>query len=315
VRCERRADGCRATHPFFPCRGTTLSHIHPQALVSPHAEIGQDVVIGAFCVIEANVTIGDHCRIMHHAVIKEGTTLGANNYVGESAVLGALPQHVHMPERPGRLIVGNNNTIREYVTMHRALVEDKVTTVGDNNLFMVSAHVAHDCTVGSHAIFTNNSLLGGHVTVEDRAFVSGAVAVHQFCRIGRLAMVGGLARVTQDVPPFVMIDGATNMIVGLNSVGLRRNGYTPDEIAQLKKAYRIIYRQGLTFAEVLTTLAAEFSEGPAAEFHRFLSTGGKRGFVQERRTPPGATVRLHRGSADEESTTNQSSTQATADAA
>lgn len=291
-----------------------MSHIHPQAIVSPHAELGQNVVVGAFCVIESNVTIGDHCRIMHHAVIKEGTTLGANNYVGESAVLGAVPQHVRMPEHPGRLVVGSNNTIREYVTMHRALLEDQVTTVGDNNLFMIGAHVAHDCTVGSDAVFTNNSLLGGHVVVEDRAFVSGAVAVHQFCRIGRLAMVGGLARVTQDVPPYVMVDGSSGMIVGLNSVGLRRNGYTPDEIAQLKKAYRIIYRQGLTFAEILTTLAAEFSEGPAAEFHRFLS-GGKRGFIQERRTPPGATVRLHRGSTDEEAATRATSGQTTADAA
>ncbi len=275
-----------------------MSHIHPQAVVSPLAELGQNVLVGAFCVIEPHVQIGDDCRIGHHAVLKEGTTLGANNYVGECAVLGGFPQHVKMPERPGRLVVGSHNTIREYVTMHRALAEDQVTRVGDHNLLMIGAHVGHDCLVGSNAILTNNVLLGGHVQVEDRAFVSGGVAVHQFCRIGRLAMVGGLARIVQDVPPYVMVDGSTGMIVGLNSVGLRRNGYTSEQVAQLKKAYRMIYRQGLTFNEVLARLAAEFPAGPAAEFHRFLS-GGKRGFIQERRTPPGATVRIHREPADD----------------
>ena len=275
-----------------------MSHIHPQAVVSPQAELGRNVTVGAFCVIEPQVSIGDDCRIGHHAVIKEGTTLGANNYVGESAVLGGFPQHAKMPERPGRLVIGCDNTIREYVTMHRSLVEDRTTRVGDHNLFMIGSHVAHDCTIGSNVIVTNNVLLGGHVRVEDRAFVSGAVAVHQFCRIGSLAMVGGMARVVQDVPPYVMVDGGSSMIVGLNSVGLRRNGFTVEQIAQLKKAYRVIYRQGLTFNDMLTALAANFSEGPAAEFHRFLS-GGKRGFMQERRTPPGATVRLHREPVEE----------------
>lgn len=276
-----------------------MSQIHPQAFVSPQAELGQNVVVGAFCVIEPGVAIGDNCQIGHHAVIKAGTTLGSNNFVGENAVLGGLPQHVRMPERPGRLTIGSNNTIREYVTMHRALVEDRVTQIGDNNLFMVGAHIAHDCVVGSNLILTNNVLLGGHVLVEDRCFISGAVAVHQFCRVGRFAMVGGLARIVQDVPPYVTVDGGSSMIVGLNSVGLRRNGFTPDQISQLKKAYRVIYRQGLTFGEVLAELAANYSEGPAAEFHRFL-TGGKRGFIQERRTPPGATVRLHREANEEE---------------
>lgn len=276
-----------------------MSQIHPQAAVSPRAEIGRNVAVGAFCVIEDRVVIGDDCRIGHHAVVKDGTTLGADNFVGEHAVLGGFPQHVHMPERPGKLIVGRGNTIRESVTMHRAMAEENATRIGDHNLFMCGAHVAHDCVVGNHVILTNNALLGGHVLVEDRAFISGAVAVHQFCRVGRLAMVGGLARVAQDVPPFVMVDGDTGMIVGLNTVGLRRAGHTADEIAQLKKAYRAIYRRGLTFNETLAALAAEFPTGPAAEFHRFLSTGGKRGFLQERRTPPGATVRLHREPAAE----------------
>jgi UDP-N-acetylglucosamine acyltransferase len=164
---------------------------------------------------------------------------------------------------------------------------------------MVGAHVAHDCTLGDGVILTNNTLLGGHVTVDDKAYLSGGVAVHQFCRIGRLAMVGGLARVRRDVPPFVLIDGDTTMVVGLNKVGLRRAGFTGDEFSQLKAAYRIIYRNGLTWQETLDMLRVQFTEGPAAEFLPFFLAGGKRGYVQERRTPPGAIVRLMRDEADE----------------
>jgi UDP-N-acetylglucosamine acyltransferase len=170
--------------------------------------------------------------------------------------------------------------------------------VGDHNLLMVGTHVAHDCTVGNNIVFANNALLGGFVTIGDRAFVSGAVAVHQFCRIGQMAMVGGCARVVQDVPPYVTVDGHTGMIVGLNLVGLRRNGFGPQEIAQLKAAYRVIYRRSLRWTDVLEQLKKEFSTGPAADFHPFLSQG-TRGFVQERRMPPGATLKLRRASDDD----------------
>jgi UDP-N-acetylglucosamine acyltransferase len=178
------------------------------------------------------------------------------------------------------------------------LDESGTTVIGDHNLLMVGSHVAHDCTVGNNAILANNALLGGYVIVEDRAFVSGAVAIHQYCRVGRMAMIGGCARVVQDIPPFVMVDGRSGLIVGLNLVGLRRNGYAAKDVAQLKAAYRVIYRQGLRWAEVLDRLQAEFTSGPAAEFHRFLSQG-KRGFVQERRMPPNATLKLRRASDDE----------------
>jgi UDP-N-acetylglucosamine acyltransferase len=158
---------------------------------------------------------------------------------------------------------------------------------------MVGAHVAHDCHLGDNVILTNNVMLGGHVHVDDRAYVSGGVAVHQFCRIGHLAMVGGLARVRQDVPPFVTLDGGTTMVVGLNRVGLRRAGYGLEQMEQLKNAYRLIYRSGLPWDEMLDQLEREFVEGPASEFAAFFRDG-QRGFVQERRTPPGATVRLVR---------------------
>jgi len=267
--------------------------VHPSAVVSSRACLGRDVQVGPFCVVEADTQIDDGTILESSVVIKSGTTLGANNHIFEGAILGGPPQHVHTPERPGRLIVGSGNTIREYVTVHRALEEDDATIIGDNNLLMANVHVAHDCRVGSQAIFANDTLLAGHVTVEDRAYLSGAVGVHQFCRVGTLAMVGGHSRVPKDIPPFVLIDGQTSLSVGLNHVGLRRAGYSTDDIRQLKEAYRIIYRAGLAWTEILKTLQAEFTEGPAARFYPFLAAT-TRGIVQERRLPPGATIKLRR---------------------
>jgi UDP-N-acetylglucosamine acyltransferase len=272
-------------------------NIHPQALVSPQARLGQGISIGPFSIVEPDVTIGDHCMLASRVVIKNGTVMGPDNQVFEGAVIGGLPQHTRPPERLGRVVIGSHNTIRENVTIHRALHEGTTTKVGDHNLLMVGVHIAHDCTIGDSTIFANNALLGGFVSVADRAFVSGAVGIHQFCRVGRLAMVGGCARVVQDIPPYVMVDGHSGLIVGLNLVGLRRSGYTSEDIAQLKSAYRLIYRRGLRWAEVLEQLKKEFPTGPAAEFYSYLSHG-TRGFVQERRMPPTATLKLGRASYD-----------------
>jgi UDP-N-acetylglucosamine acyltransferase len=273
-------------------------NIHPQALVSAQAKLGDNVTVGPFCIIEPDVVIGDRCSLASRVVIKSGTTLGDNNTIHEGTVLGGFPQHTRMPEQLGRVEIGSNNTIRENCTVHRALNAGSVTRVGDNNLLMVGAHVAHDCTVGNQLVLANNALLGGFVAVADKAFVSGAVAVHQFCRVGRMAMIGGCARVIQDVPPYVMIDGQTGMVVGLNLVGLRRNGYSADDIAQLKAAYRLVYRRGLRWSDVLAQLKLEFPSGPAADFLPFFSQG-TRGFVQERRMPPNATLKLRRASDDD----------------
>jgi UDP-N-acetylglucosamine acyltransferase len=273
--------------------------LHPLAVVSPHAQIGTHVRIGPFCVVEAGVVLGDGCHLTGRVTVKSGTVLGRDNVVMEGTVLGGMPQHVHMPEHPGVLTIGDGNVIRENVTVHRALEAGHATHIGNRCLLMVGAHVAHDCVLGDSVIITNNTLLGGHVLVDDKAYLSGGVAVHQFCRIGRLAMVGGLARVRQDIPPFVTVDGGTTMVVGLNKVGLRRAGFTAEEFGQLKAAYRVIYRSGLTWQETLEALRAEFAEGPAAEFLPFFLSGAKRGFVQERRTPPGAIVRLLRDESDD----------------
>ncbi|NLS93036.1 MAG: acyl-ACP--UDP-N-acetylglucosamine O-acyltransferase [Planctomycetaceae bacterium] len=265
--------------------------IHSSAVVDPAAVICDDVEIGPLSVIESDVVIAEGCRILHRVVIKNGTTVGPGNTVCEGAVLGGLPQHVNVPERPGRLVIGAGNMIRENVTFHRAMAEDGETVVGDNNLFMVNTHVAHDCRVGNHTIFANNSMLAGHVTVGDRAYLSGAAAVHQFCRIGSLAMVGGQSHVNKDVPPFITLDGLSSHVVGLNTIGLRRAGFASDEIQRLKQAYRVIYRSGLCWNDVLQRLRDEFPEGAASQFYQFLSTT-TRGIMAERRLPPGAVVRL-----------------------
>jgi UDP-N-acetylglucosamine acyltransferase len=279
-----------------------VAQIHASAIVDSKAELGHDVVIGPQCIVEAGAILGDGCRLEPRAIVKGRTTLGKGNEIGEGAVIGGRAQHIQVHDPGGTLILGNDNRIRENVTIHRGWANDATTIIGSHCLIMVGAHIGHDCRVGNHSILVNNCMLGGHVHVEDRAYVSGGVGVHQFCRIGRLAMVGGLAKIVQDVPPFVIVEGAgTAEIVGLNKVGLRRNGYTADQVSQLKEAYRVIYREGLRWNEVLEVLKRDFSTGPAAAFHDFLASG-KRGFVPERRIARKATLKIVAPSQDDAET-------------
>jgi UDP-N-acetylglucosamine acyltransferase len=269
-----------------------VAQIHPTAVIDSRAELGANVVVGPFCVVEAGAVIGEGCRLEARAVVKGRTTLGCHNEIGEGAVIGGKAQHVHVHDPGGTLTIGDHNRIRENVTLHRGWANDATTTIGDHNLFMVGSHVGHDCRVGNHCILVNHVLLGGHAQVEDRAYLGGASAVHQFCRIGKLAMIGGLAKVTQDVPPYVMVEGAAPLqVIGLNKVGLRRSGYTGEQMQQLKQAYRVIYREGLRWSEVLTILQSDFNTGPAAAFYEFLKSG-KRGFTQERRISRRATLKI-----------------------
>jgi UDP-N-acetylglucosamine acyltransferase len=266
--------------------------IHPTAVVSPRAVVHSSVELGPFSIVEADAVIGQGCKLAGRSTVKSGTMLGRDVVVGEGAVLGGMPQHISPPEHPGRVIIGERTVIRENVTVHRAMNPDGETRVGADCLLMAGAHVAHDCRVGNRVILTNNVLLGGHVKVGDRAVLGGAVAVHQHCRVGRLAMIGGCARIVQDVPPFVLTDGAGGMIVGLNRIGLRRSGMDRSEIDELKHAYRLIYRQGLSFEQTIAALERAFASGPATEFAEFFKSS-KRGFVQERRSPPKVALRLH----------------------
>lgn len=286
----------RPVEAFLLQRFFSVSTLH-LSLISPEAQIGQGVHIGPFCVIEPDVVIGDRCRLETRVVIRRGTRLGPDNRIFEGAVLGGLPQHVRMPEHPGLVVIGAGNVIRENVTIHRSLYPHEATRIGDNNLLMVNVHVAHDCQLGSNIIVANNTMLAGHIEVADRAYLSGAVAVHQFCRIGAYAMIGGQAHINQDVPPYVTVDGLTSRIVGLNFVGLRRAGFRSEEILQLKEAYRLIFRSGLKWEEILEVLRREFAEGPAALFYSFLRST-KRGILSERRPPAELTLKLLRPAPD-----------------
>ncbi len=265
--------------------------IHPLAVVSPDARLGVGVTIGAFATVEAGVELGDFCNVASGAHIKSGVSAGCHNEFCEHAVIGGAPQHAARPQQIGRVVIGDHNVFREYVTIHRALKPEVATTVGDHNYVMAGTHFGHDVVVGNNCIFANAALLGGHVVVEDRAFVSGAVAVHQFCRIGCLAMIGGHARVVQDVPPYMLLDGQSGCIVGLNIVGLRRAGHSVDDVTDLKAAYRTIYRRGLPWTEVLEALRREFTSAAVSHLRDFLGSG-TRGFAQERRAPPATTLRL-----------------------
>ena len=273
-------------------KATPLS-IHPQAVVSPRAQVGRRVSIGPFCLVEDDVRLGDGCRLESHVVVRRGTTLGADNHLSAGVVIGGTAQHLLAGETHGNLVIGSRNTLRENCTIHRALRPGDATVIGDDNYLMVNSHVAHDCRIGDHTVLANNVMLAGHVTIEDRAFLSGAVGVHQFCRVGRHAMVGGQARVCQDVLPFVLIDGECTKVVGLNRVGLRRHGFTREEMVQLKAAYDLIYRSELAWREVLQRLHTDFAEGPAACLYDFCRDAG-RGIVQQRRAPPTPTLKLHR---------------------
>ena len=276
-----------------------MSDLHPLAVVSPRAELAPDVSIGPFCVVEAGVQIGAGTRLESHVVVRAGTRIGRNNRIHDCAILGGLPQHMRAEGPFGELLIGDGNTIRENVTVHRGLAEGKNTVVGNGNMIMVNAHIAHDCIVGNHCIMANNVMLSGHIHVDDRAYISGAVGIHQFCRVGSYAMVGGQAHITQDIPPYVTIDGLSSRVVGLNTVGLKRGGFSREDIEQIKDAYQVIYRSGLTWKEVLGELRRRFKEGPAAVYADFLSIGN-RGFVQERRAPRGATVKFRLHHEDEE---------------
>jgi UDP-N-acetylglucosamine acyltransferase len=286
-----------------------VTRVHPSAIVSPHAELGSDVEIGPHCVIESETRIGDGCRMESFVVVKQATILGPGNYLAEGVVLGGLPQHKRAVGQPGRLIIGAHNAIREHVTIHRGLTAHDETTLGDNNLLMVNAHVAHDCHVGNHVILANNVMLAGHVTVGDRAYLSGAAAVHQYCRIGAFAMVGGQAHITKDVPPFVTVDGLSSMIVGLNTVGLRRAGFDREDMLELKRAYRLAFRSGLRWTEMLELLRVRFPRGHAASLCQFMSQTA-RGCIQERSLPKRATLKLRRDAAATDESSDREAGQA-----
>jgi UDP-N-acetylglucosamine acyltransferase len=257
--------------------------VHPTAIVSPQARLGHDVSIGPGAVIEEGTAIGDGCEIRAHAVVKRGTRLGEGNRVHEGAVLGGEPQDLSFPGQETSLVVGDRNVIREGVTIHRSTKGGGTTVVGSDCFLMAYTHVAHDCRLGDRVVMANNVMLAGHVEVGDRAFLGGGAAVHQFSRVGRLAMIGGVAKVVQDCLPFVITDGHPARARGLNVVGLRRASVGAAQLRTLREAYRLLVRSGLRLEAALEKMAS--LQDPMVDEMIAFVRGSKRGFAHARRGP------------------------------
>ncbi len=246
--------------------------IHPQALIDPGAKLGKDVQVGAFSIIGPNVEIGDGTWIGPHVVINGPTRIGNQNRIFQFASIGEAPQDLKYAGEPTRLEIGNRNVIRECVTMSRGTVGGGgITRVGSDSLFMAYVHIAHDCQVGDHVVFANNATLAGHVEVGDHAILGGFVGIHQFCKVGAHVMLGVATVSFKDIPPFLMVHGNTAKPYGLNARGLKRRGFSVEEIDGLKEAYRVVYREGHTVDAALKEIAPLIDKySPVAEFANFI---------------------------------------------
>lgn len=231
-------------------------NIHPTAIVSEKARLAKDVEVGPYALIEGDVQIGQRTRIYSHAHILNHTIIGDDCQVHMGAVLGHLPQ-IRQDRRPeGRLSIGQRNIFREYSTVHHSSQDKGTTVIGNDNYLMAFSHIAHDCCIGNHVTICNGTLIAGHVVIEDYAFISGNVTVHQFCRIGKLSMIGGLTRVAKDVPPYMLVKG-DSVVWAVNSVGLRRAKFSAQTRSQIKKAFKLLYKSGLNVNQATEKLQRE----------------------------------------------------------
>ncbi|MBQ6004990.1 MAG: acyl-ACP--UDP-N-acetylglucosamine O-acyltransferase [Selenomonadaceae bacterium] len=265
---------------IFTERGTM---IHPNAVVSPKAIIGENVTIGPFCVIADDVEIGDGSVIGPHAVIEQWTSIGKECRIYQFASVGAAPQDLKFKGERSFTVIGDRTTIREGATVHRATGEGNETRIGNDCLLMAYIHVAHNCTLGNHVIMSNLASCAGHAIVEDRVVIGGMAGVHQFVKIGRNAMVGGMSKLVQDVVPYTIVDGHPAKVVGLNNVGISRAGIPLESRRLIKKAYKILYRSGLSLPEAIAVIEQEVDSCEEVEhFLRFLRNA-ERGICRERR--------------------------------
>ena len=239
-----------------------MARIHPTAQIDAGAQLGEDVEVAAYALIGAHVRIGEGCRIGPHCVIEGHTTIGRNNRIAQASSIGSPPQDKKYAGEPTRLEIGDGNTIREFCTINTGTVQDAgVTRIGDDNWIMAYVHIAHDCQVGSHTIMANLTQLAGHVHLGDWVVVGGMSGLHQFVRVGAHAMIGFQSRLSQDLPPFVVVAGNPAEAQGINAEGLRRRGFSPERIAAVKQMHRLLYRRGLTLEDA----AREIGQMPEAQ--------------------------------------------------
>ncbi len=223
---------------------STTARIHPTAILSPEVEVGEHVEIGPFAVLEGKIKLGDHCVIRPGAYVFGTVVMGTGNAVHTGAVIGDRPQHLKFAGEDTRVEIGDDNIFREHVTIHRGTTHSWKTSIGDRNFFMASSHVAHDCVIGNNCILANSAVIGGHCVLEDNVFISGNSAVHQFVRIGRLALLSGCSGTSKDMPPFIIQQNINN-VCGVNLIGMRRNGFSPIQINAVREAYRILFLEAL----------------------------------------------------------------------
>ena len=252
--------------------------LHPTAIVSKHAQIDKTVEIGPYVIIEDDVKIDKNVKIYAHAYIADGTRIGEGNQIHMGVILGHLPQDSAFEGKKTYLKIGKNNIIREYTTIHRGTKESTATEIGDENFFMAHSHAGHNCKIGNKVVLANGALLAGYITVEDGAFISGNVVVHQFCRIGKLAMIGGFSGVNKDIPPFMVVRGPSK-VWAINLIGLRRAGFKAAVIKELREAFRLIYRSGLNTTQALEKIS---ELGPGKETMHLVNfiKGTKRGICK-----------------------------------
>jgi UDP-N-acetylglucosamine acyltransferase len=265
-----------------------VPQIHPTAIVDGAAQLGPGVTVGPYTIIEGRVVIGPETQIGPHVVIRDFTNIGARCRIFQFAVLGEVPQDLKFSGEESQLVIGDDNTIREFATMHRGTAGGGgVTSIGNHNLFMAYTHVAHDCRVGNGVIMSNAATLGGHILVEDHAILGGLSAVHQFGRIGRHAFVGGCSAVHRDVPPYAMAVGNRAKLVGLNQVGLKRFGFTGATLQILKRAYELLFLSDCNLKEALSRIREEFPQVPEIQHLLHFIETSERGLLP-------ADVREHR---------------------
>ena len=278
-----------------PERTTKEVKIDPTALVHPGAEMDSGVEIGPYSVIGEGVRIGKNTRISSHVVIDKWTTIGSDCEVYQFSSIGAPPQDLGYKGEKTELIIGNNNIIREFVTMHRATTKgDGKTECGDSNLFMNYVHIAHDCKIGNHVIMANAATLGGLVDIDDHAIVGGLVAVHQHVRIGTHCIIGGGSIVRMDIPPYVMAAGNKARLYKLNSVGLRRQGFSEEALNEIKAAYKILFKSSLSLKDAMEKLERELPDSHHAQIFLEFLRNSKRGIIRAK------TRRRRKGDGSEE---------------
>jgi UDP-N-acetylglucosamine acyltransferase len=255
--------------------------IHQTAIVHPKAQLAENVVIGPYSVIGKHVSIGKNTKIESHVLIEGWTTIGERNHIHSFSSIGTPPQDIGYKNEETYLIIGNDNVIRECATVHRATTkEDRKTLIGNKNFLMAYSHVAHDCKLGNNIIMANSVALGGHIVIGDHAILGGIVAVHQFVKIGSYAIIGGQSAVSLDIPPYVSAAGNRARLYGLNLVGLKRKGFSDAVIATLKKAYKIIFRSGLTQDEALHKTLDEFPDSDEVRMLVDFIRTSKRGITR-----------------------------------